>query len=144
MDHVLSELPTMTHLSWVALHGMAHRFIELDKADGETDQGGNWVLLIGRAMLTKSLIQFSIDGQDCVPSLLFDLRPNYSRGNEDNGDILQKVPCTHCCTQCPRPCSRPLQTHTSAGDSWTLTGKSGLVSCCTSQSYGFSCSHVWI
>ena len=89
----------MTHLSWVALHGMAHRFIELDKADGETDQGGNWVLLIGRAMLTKSLIQFSIDGQDCVPSLLFDLRPNYSRGNEDNGDILQKVPCTHCCTQ---------------------------------------------
>ena len=78
----------MTHLSWVALHGMAHRFIELDKADGETDQGGNWVLLIGRAMLTKSLIQFSIDGQDCVPSLLFDLRPNYSGGNEDNGDLL--------------------------------------------------------
>ena len=29
MDHVLS---TMTHPSWVALHGMAHSFIELDKA----------------------------------------------------------------------------------------------------------------
>ena len=72
----------MTHLSWVALHGMAHRFIELDKADGETDQGGNWVLLIGRAMLTKSLIQFSVDGQDCVPSLLFDLRPNYRERTE--------------------------------------------------------------
>ena len=55
---------------------------------GETDCGGNWVLLIGRAMLTKSLIQFSVDGQDCVPSLLFDLRPNYSGGNEDNGDLL--------------------------------------------------------
>ena len=27
-----SELSTMTHLSWVALHGMAHSFIELDKA----------------------------------------------------------------------------------------------------------------
>ena len=25
----------------------------------------------------------------------------------------------------PRPCSRPLPTHTSAGVSWTLTGKSG-------------------
>ena len=25
-------LSTMTHLSWVALHGMAHSFIELDKA----------------------------------------------------------------------------------------------------------------
>ena len=32
MDHVLSELSTMTHPSWVALHGMAHSFIELDKA----------------------------------------------------------------------------------------------------------------
>ena len=32
MDHVLSELSTMTHLSWVALHGMAHSFIELVKA----------------------------------------------------------------------------------------------------------------
>ena len=28
----LSELSTMTHPSWVALHGMAHSFIELDKA----------------------------------------------------------------------------------------------------------------
>ena len=32
MDHILSELSTMTQLSWVALHGMAHSFIELDKA----------------------------------------------------------------------------------------------------------------
>ena len=80
-------------------------------------------------MLSKSLIQFSVDGQGCVPSLLFDLRPNYSGGNEDNGNLLQKVPCMHCCTQCPRPCSRPPLAHTSAGDSWTLPGKSGSVSC---------------
>ena len=32
VDHILSELLTMTRLSWVALHGMAHSFIELDKA----------------------------------------------------------------------------------------------------------------
>ena len=32
VDHILSELSTMTHLSWVALQGMAHSFIELDKA----------------------------------------------------------------------------------------------------------------
>ena len=32
VDHILSELSTMTHLSWVALHGMAYSFIELDKA----------------------------------------------------------------------------------------------------------------
>ena len=30
-------------------------------------------------MLSKSLIQFSVDGQGCVPSLLFDLRPK--KGN---------------------------------------------------------------
>ena len=31
MDHVLSELSTMTHPSWMALQGMAPSFIELDK-----------------------------------------------------------------------------------------------------------------
>ena len=30
--HILSELSTMTHLFWVALHGMAHSFFELAKA----------------------------------------------------------------------------------------------------------------
>ena len=52
-------------------------------------------------MLSKSLIQPSGDGQGYGPSLLFDLRPNYGGGNEDNGDLLQKVPCIHCRTQCP-------------------------------------------
>ena len=32
VDHVVSELSTRTRLSWVALHGMAHSVIELDKA----------------------------------------------------------------------------------------------------------------
>ena len=32
MDHILSELTTMTNLSWVALYRMAHDFIELHKA----------------------------------------------------------------------------------------------------------------
>ena len=31
VDHILSEPSTMTCPSWVALHGMAHSFIELDK-----------------------------------------------------------------------------------------------------------------
>ena len=38
---------------------------------------------------------------------LFDLRPNYGGGNEDNGNLFQKVPCTYCCPQCPQHCSRP-------------------------------------
>ena len=32
VDHILSELSTMSSLSWVVLPGMAHSFIELDKA----------------------------------------------------------------------------------------------------------------
>ena len=32
VDHILSELSTTTHPSWVALHGMVHSFIELDNA----------------------------------------------------------------------------------------------------------------
>ena len=57
----------------------------------------------------------------------FYLGPNYGGGNEDNGDLLQKIPCMYCYTHCPQPCSRPPPTHASAGDSWTLPGKSGSV-----------------
>ena len=78
---------------------------------------------MGGARLSKFLIQFSVDGWGCVPFLLFDLGPNYEGGNEDNGDLLQKVPCMHCYTQCPQPCSRPLPTHASVGDSCTFPGQ---------------------
>ena len=54
---------------------------------GETD----CLVLMGRAMLSKSLIQFYVEGRGYVPSLLFDLRINYGGGNKDNGDVLQKV-----------------------------------------------------
>ena len=43
------------------------------------------------AILSKSLIQFSLERQGCVPSLLLDLRPDCGGGNEDNGNLLQKV-----------------------------------------------------
>ena len=61
---------------------------------GENDWGKLGLVPMGKAMLSETLIQFSIDGQDCVPSLLFDLRPNYGRGKKDNGDLFQKVLCT--------------------------------------------------
>ena len=51
-----------------------------------------WVAIsFPQAMLSKSLIQFSVDGWGCVSSLLFDLRPNYGGVNEGNGDLLHKV-----------------------------------------------------
>ena len=34
-----------------------------------------------------------------------------------------------CYTHCPQPCRRPPSTHASAGDSWTLPGKSRSVFC---------------
>ena len=40
-------------------------------------------IAFSEGMLSKSLIQFSVDGQGYIPSLLFDLRPNYGGGNED-------------------------------------------------------------
>ena len=57
------------------------------------------LVLVSKAMLSKSLIQLSVDGLGCVPSLMFDLRSNYGGGKDDNGDLLQKVPCMHCCTR---------------------------------------------
>jgi len=42
-------------------------------------------------MLSKSLVQFSVEGQGCVPSLLFSLRPNYGRGNEGNGNLFKRT-----------------------------------------------------
>ena len=83
----------------------------------ETDWGKLDLVLMGGTMLHKYLIQFSVDGRGCVPSLLFDLRPDYGGGNEDNGNLLQKVPSRHCGTQCPQPCSRPPLTHACAEDS---------------------------
>ena len=47
------------------------------------------------AMLNKSLIQFSVDGWGCVPSLLFELRANYGGGNEHNGTSFKR---SHACT----------------------------------------------
>ena len=79
-------------------------------------------------MFSKSLIHFSLDGQCCVPSLLFDLRSNCGGGNEDIGQLLQ-IPAT---------LHRPPSTHASAGDSWSLMGNS------RSASRGVSTPFSWI
>ena len=103
-------------------------------------------------MLGKSLIQLSVDGWGCVPSMLFDLRPNFGGVNEDKGPLcalqesVSPVLCkfsmvglmaTSCKTAyavsrstAPWPCSSPLLIRTSAGDTETqfyfsLCGVSG-------------------
>ena len=93
-------------------------------------------------MFSKSLIKFSVDGWGCVPSLLIDLRPNYSGGSEDNGDLLQKVPCRNCYTQYLQPWSRPPSSHASVGNSWTLMGMSGSVSCGVTAPFSWVLVHT--
>ena len=91
----------------------------------ELTEGKLGLVLLGGAMLCKSSIQCSVNGWGCVPSLLFNLGPNYGQCHEDNGDLLQKIPCNYCYTQHPQLCSSSPLSHTSTGDSWTLTHKSG-------------------
>ena len=60
-------------------------------SDGRDSMRGKLgLILMGGAMLSTNLIQFSVDGRNCVPSLLFDLKPNYGGVTEDNGDLLHK------------------------------------------------------
>ena len=77
-------------------------------------------------MLSKSLIQFSVDGWSCVPFLLFDLRPKYGGGNQDSGDFLQKVPCTHAALSAPDPGHRrPTSLPEAPGHPRASLGQSG-------------------
>ena len=73
---------------------------------------------MGGAILSKSLIQFSVDGWACVPLLWFDLRPNYGGGNEDGPSkgpmqaLLHSVPPTlQQPTADPCLCQTLLDTH---------------------------------
>ena len=95
---------------------------------------------MGRAMLSKSLTQFSVDGWGCVPSLWFGLRPNYGKGNGSNGNLLQND-LWH---MAPRTVlfSAPDPTAGPAGESWTLTGKYGSVSCGVTAPFSWVLVHT--
>ena len=82
-------------------------------------------VLFWRAMscsvnLQSNILLMGVGGVLCS-SLLFVLRLNYGRVNVSNGDLLQMDLSMHCCIQCPWPHRRPQLTHTSTGDSWSLT-----------------------
>ena len=63
VDHVFSELSMLTHPSWVALHGMAHRFIELHKAvihfvaDSPLPLDVGYLFLVGSNILLLMVVQ---------------------------------------------------------------------------------------
>ena len=90
------------------------------------------LVLLGRALLSKSLIQFSVDGwggcvlpcclswNQTVVEVMKIMVTSFKRYHAHTAALLHSVPW---------PCSRSPRTHASAGNSWTLTGKSGSMSC---------------
>ena len=112
----------------------------MDK-DNRLPDGRDWLwgnlglALMGGAMFSKSLIQFSVDEWGCVPPcslasgrgtmvgvmalMAASFKRTYASTLQLPG-LLNSV---------PQPHGRPISTHTFARDSWTLTGKSELVSC---------------
>ena len=110
---------------------------------GVTNWKGNWVFFTehGGAMLSKSLIQFFVDGWDCVLSLLF----TWGQTMVEIMKIIvtfQKAPCMYCYTQCLQSWSRPPLTHASPVDSWTHPGKSGSVSCGVTAPFSWVLVHT--
>ena len=93
-------------------------------------------------MLSKFLVQFPVDGQGCVPSLFFNLRPNYGGGSEDNGGLLQKVHAHSATLSAPDPSAghgRPMPLPKTREHS---NGKPGSVSCGVIASFSWVLVHI--
>ena len=85
------------------------------------------LLLMGGAMLSKSLIQLSVDEWGCVPSLLFDQRPNYGGGDGDNGTSFKRSRAHTATLSAPDPAAglhRPMPLLETAGHSRASLGQS--------------------
>ena len=80
------------------------------------------LVLVGRAFLSKGLIQLSAYGWDCTPTPL---------PSSPGGTSMRTF-------QCPGPYDEPLSIHTSTGASLTVAGSFGSVSC------GVSIALLWV
>ena len=92
--------------------------------------------LVGKALLSKALLQLSAVGWGCAPLLVVwpeATQPGvywtYGRVNGDLQEVLLKVPLPGLLLPVPPSRSKPLLIHTSTGDPPTLAGRSGSVSC---------------
>ena len=107
----------LSALSWIRIRSL-WKF-----PDGSVWAWGNMCLVLMGGPCSVNFIQFSVDGEGSVPSLLFGLRQNYGRGNGGNDNLPQKlmpallysVPLTlPQATVNPRLCQRILDTHRQA------------------------------
>ena len=108
-------------------------------------KGKQGLVLMGRAMLSKSIVQFSVAGWGCVPSLLFTWSQTLVEVTMIMATSFKRSHAHTATLSAPCPCDRPLLTHTSAGDTHTqfclsLCGVSG--SCCT-QGIFEPFEHLW-
>ena len=82
------------------------------------------LVLMGRAMFSKSVIQFSMDGQGCYltsgQTMVVIMKIMATSFKRSHAHMPHTVPPT---------LQQATPTQASAGESWTLVGKSGSVSC---------------
>ena len=112
---------------WTVIHGAlgynychcGSKILLMEGSWWESDWGGNWVLFwwVG-SMISKSLIQISVDGWSCVPSLLF----TFVQAMVEVMKIMAtSINMSHACTatvSAPSLLSMPLLTHASTGHYW--------------------------
>ena len=83
------------------------------------------LVLMGGVMISKSLIQISVGGWSCVPSLLFTF---VQAMVEVMKIMVTSINMAHACTttvSAPSLLSMPLLTHASTGDYWALWASLG-------------------
>ena len=104
------------------------------------------LVLMGRATLSNSLVQVSVNGWGMCPPCC----PTWDQTMVEVMRIMvasfrrAAVQCTHSCPQCPWPCSWPPPAHVSAGGSWTPTGKSGSLVGSSLHSPGLWCARGFV
>ena len=122
------------------------RFTEASWWERLTD-GETGLVLMGGAMLSKSLIQFSVYGRVCVPFLLFDLRPSYGGGMKIMVTSFKRSCARTAALSAPDPAAghhRPTPPPETPGHSWASLGQSVVGSLLLSHgslcAQGFVCS----
>ena len=98
------------------------------------------LVLMGRAMLSKSLIQFSVGGRGCILSLLFTWGQTTVEVTRIMVTSFGRPHARTAALSAPDPAANHRWPSTSSGDFWTLMDKFWSVSCAVTAP--FSCRRL--